>query len=349
MARALRELRTSEWGDIRLTQQDLAGAFSGEIRVAPATLSSWESLSNPKMPPAARLEMYARFFSTRASLIPQPHLIPRAELDAEAARRYEELKSRLEALLDPSNSLNAEVGERSTWQFLDRAPVTVICPEAPANAQGPLSSAADPNYTKLHRFADLDALVELHGHLRAQNPETEVRFLLASEAKADDLSGHVVVVGGIAWNPVTKRLLTALRQMPVSQIEDPKVDTGEIFAVGGPEGRRFYPEWEEDGGDGKELIEDVALLVRVPNPFNSSVTLTFCNGVHSRGVLGAVRALTDARIRDLNEAFLARRFPDGVFALLMRVPVMQGEAISPDLANPETRLFEWPADERVER
>jgi hypothetical protein len=54
-----------------------------------------------------------------------------------------------------------------------------------------------------------------------------------------------------------------------------------------------------------------------------------------------VRALTDAAIRARNEAFLSSRFPDGEFALLLRVPVLNGEALSPDLAIDSNRLYEW--------
>jgi hypothetical protein len=89
------------------------------------------------------------------------------------------------------------------------------------------------------------------------------------------------------------------------------------------------------------MVGDVALLARLTNPFKSSRTLTICNGIHSRGVLGAVRCLTDVRVRDANEAYLAERFPEGRFAMLLRIPVLLGEAISPDLESPEARLFEW--------
>ena len=48
---------------------------------------------------------------------------------------------------------------------------------------------------------DLDALIELHGHIRAENsPDFGVFHKLASEVRADDLSGHVVLLGGIGWN-----------------------------------------------------------------------------------------------------------------------------------------------------
>jgi hypothetical protein len=74
----------------------------------------------------------------------------------------------------------------------------------------------------------------------------------------------------------------------------------------------------------------------------ASKTLTLCNGIHSRGVLGAVRTLTDARIREANEAYLAQRFPNGEYGLLVRVPVFQGNALPPDLQDPENILYEWP-------
>ena len=108
--------------------------------------------------------------------------------------------------------------------------------------------------------------------------------------------------------------------------------------------RRFFPEWssEEPG----ELVEDVGLFVRMPNPMNSRRTLTICNGVHSRGVLGAVRSLTDARMRDANEGFLAVRFAERpTFGVLMRVTVVEGLAMTPDLTQEQTRLYEWPPPE----
>ena len=228
-----------------------------------------------------------------------------------------------------------------SWFFDDEGPVAIICPEAPPEARGPLVDAQNPNYTDLQAYADLDALIELFGHIRAENdPLFPVTFKLASNVTADDLSGHLVLLGGVAWNDLTRHLLRSLTRLPVRQFESPDLATGEIFAVGRDVNeQRFEPEWAPD--DPKELVEDVGLLARVRNPYNSSRTLTLCNGIHSRGVLGAVRALTDVRVRDANESYLAERFGADEYAILMRVPVFQGEALSPDLRNPETRLYEW--------
>jgi hypothetical protein len=182
------------------------------------------------------------------------------------------------------------------------------------------------------------------------------------------MSGHLILIGGIAWNRVTSRLLRVLDNLPIRQLSVPDLADGEVFRS--RDGREYRPVWEErknaaedeapskaeleaeqaqdawKGDTPRELVEDVALFARLPNPFNHSRTITICNGVYSRGVLGAVRMLTDDAVRERNEAYLAGRFPGGVYGLLMRVPVINGEAVTPDLEIDDNRLFEWsPEDE----
>ena len=89
-------------------------------------------------------------------------------------------------------------------------------------------------------------------------------------------------------------------------------------------------------------MEDVGLLVRMPNPLNSNRTITMCNGIHSRGVLGAVRTLTDAMLRESNEQYIARNFPENQFGILMRVTVIEGETLTPDFHTEGTVLYQWP-------
>lgn len=343
LAQRLRQLRE----EARLTQAALAAAFAEEQPVGPAAISSWENARRPSPPPEWRLEPYARFFATARSWQDHPRLIPADEMTAEEMRRKRELEAELLHLWHGARGPQTHLVTASAryWFFDDAGPLTVICPDAPPEAAGPLAAPTDPNYTQLHAYGDLDALIELHGHIRAENaPTYGVFFKLASQVRADDLSGHVVLLGGIAWNDITKRLSNYLTQLPVRQIVDEKVKTGEVFSVGTGTGeRRFYPVWAP--GDETELTEDVAFLARIPNPFNVSRTLTICNGIHSRGVLGAVRALTDARVRESNADYLAQRFPGGEFALLLRVPVVQGEAISPVIQNDHTRLYEWPSEQ----
>jgi hypothetical protein len=336
LAHSLRELRESHWPDITLTQAQLAAALSNERKVGPATISAWESPTNPKIPTPARLSAYARFFATKRSLDGDPHLISEADLTTDERERCHALDRELRDLLE-----NRPVERRSTFTF-DEGPVTIVCPEAPRDMQGTLARERDPNFTKLLQYGDLDALIEIYGHLRAYNPTLDVFHRLASEIRADDLSTHVILLGGVAWNQVTRRIQEAIRQVPITQLEVQGFP-GDVFEVTDDRKKRFDPVWEtNESGERVELTEDVALVVRLPNPFNGKRTLTICNGIHSRGVYGAVRCLTDHRVRDANEDYLARRFPDGRFAMLFRVPVVANETLSPDLTNETARLYEWP-------
>ena len=93
------------------------------------------------------------------------------------------------------------------------------------------------------------------------------------------------------------------------------------------------------------LAEDVGLLARVPNPLNSSRTLTICNGIHSRGVYGAVRSLTDAQLRDANERYIAANFGQSdSFAILMSVQVIKNKAMTPDFSSDGVVLYQWPQE-----
>ena len=164
---------------------------------------------------------------------------------------------------------------------------------------------------------------------------------------ADDLSGHVVVLGGIGWNLV-KRLLKDLREMPVSQVEVDGLKTGRDLsnqrarrprvpaAVGRVSGERplncsrTSHCWQECG---------VPSITSEPSPSATASIVAASSG--------SVRALTDLNIRERNEAYLAERFPGGSFALLLRVPVEGGRTISPDLEIESNRLYEWSPSKRA--
>jgi transcriptional regulator with XRE-family HTH domain len=351
LADRLKELREHTWPSEALIQNQLGAVFG----VSGATISAWESATNPKKPTAKRLEAYARFFATERSLDGEPHLLPDADLTADERSRFEELKDELLGLLNPPSTAPSVIVRGSVavadtsllgdvFTFHDGS-VTVICPEAPGEQRGPLAEENDANFAKLQQYGDLDALIEMYGHVRACNPTLDVYHRHAGEVTADDLSNHVILLGGVAWNHVTKRFQDAIQQVPITQIE--VVDfPGDIFEVadgGDGKPKRFYPEWGQDDHGNRALVEDVALIVRLPNPFNGRRTLTMCNGIHSRGVYGAVRSLTDRAVREANEQYLAERFPDGRFALLLRVPVVANNSMSPDLQNRSARLYEWPS------
>jgi transcriptional regulator with XRE-family HTH domain len=348
LARRLRELRRSGFHDERLTQLQLARALSGDEPVADSTLSSWENVRTPTLPPYSRLSAYAQFFATERSLDGEPHLVPLDELSPSEQQARDDLERELFKLR------NDDIGGPSTarrfWRFDDGASITVICSDLGKSDRlvlGPLSEEDNPNYAELYSYGDLDALFDLYAHLRATNPNTPVHL---RRGTASGLVDHLVVLGGIAWNDVTRRLNDMLH-LPVKQVEDQKIHSGEVFIVeGGPShGIRFLPRWQEDNPGTVDtpglLLEDVGMLARLPNPYNAPRTLTYCNGIHSRGVLGAVKCLTDPAVREDNEQYLEETFPGSDrFVILMRVPVLGGQTVSPSLKSPDTVLFQWPGD-----
>jgi hypothetical protein len=342
LAQRLRQLRTDAWPIVRLTQEALATAFAVEGSVAAGTISSWESSVAPKLPPRHRLVAYARFFATPRSVQSGVRLLPVDDLTEEEKIVYSALEVELLRLRDEASgrSQAEELVYQRSWLFTDTGPVTLVCSQLPAEEMSPLAEPANPNYTELLKYADLDALVELHGHIRAENPSMDVFFQASTGIVADHLSGHLVLVGGIAWNEITARL-SELARLPVRQVGHPSLTSGDIFVAGqdGDE-QLFWPKWRD--GDHEELIDDVGLLARVPNPLNSSRTLTICNGIHSRGVHGAVRSLTDKRLRDANERYIADNFgTDRSFIILMSVKVIEGQTMTPDFNSPGVVLQQW--------
>lgn len=344
LARRLRQLREQEWPDApHLTQDKLAKALSAEEPLTAATVSSWENNKAPKLPPQRRLQAYARFFATQRSLEPpSPRLLPLEELRPDELDRYTELKTELLGLrskLAPEEPADEEVPVPRSWHF-DNGPITLFCAELPKDQKGRLADPADPNYTELQRYADIDSLTELHGHIRAENPQLIPHFRIPSDMQNDDLTGHIIIIGGVGWNDMSVELSRDVT-LPVQQVEDPELDTGEIFVaeIEGQE-KRFLPEWSND--EQKLLTADVGLLARVPNPHNSSRTLTICNGIHSRGVHGAVRTLTDTSLRDSNERYIAANFGNSAsFVILMRVRVIQNKATTPDFNSKGVVLYQW--------
>jgi hypothetical protein len=266
----------------------------------------------------------------------EPHLLPDDELTLAEQEEYLALERKLFGLLRPS-----EAKVQRSFHF-DAGPIVVICPDLPSGARGPLADERDLNFTKMQQYGDLDALVELYGHLRSENPTLEVLHRLGSQVESDDLFGHVILIGGVGWNEITRAIQRALGRVPITQTEVDDLKGGDIFHSHTSSGvQAFYPKYELQD-ERKEVIWDVGYLARLRNPFKVNRTLTICNGIHSRGVLGAVRCLTEPRVREENEKYLADNFPNGEFAILLKVPVVGNKTLPPDLQDPEARLFEWP-------
>jgi transcriptional regulator with XRE-family HTH domain len=359
LARRLRRLRTETWPGKRITQGDLAEA----IRASPPLISSWES--RKALPPPERLEAYATFFATERSVSRRPfRLINEAQLTEDERGRRDELFHELTMLRDgvqgqdvrsqrPPALAGGDPFAESQWRFPLGQDITIVCSALPWDKREPMpfTNPDSPDYVDTYRYGDLDALLELHGHIRAANPLNNVRIRTPSEVRIDDYTSNLVLLGGVDWNTITRELLTRL-DLPVHQMTRVSDFEPGGFTVDQDGKEITFPPTlrkvrDQETGDEKEvLVADVAHFFRAVSPLNEKRTVTICNGNYQRGTLGAVRALTDPRFRDRNEAHLRARFGNATtFSILSRVNVILGSVVTPDWTNNDEVLHEWPVSE----
>jgi hypothetical protein len=331
LATRLRELRG------RLTQSQLGQAFgTPEDPLSPAAISMWENPSSGRLPPPLRLEAYALLFCTPRSFEGRVHMLSLDELTQQEQDRRKELLRELLALRD---SAEAREGARSPsraqamWHFPDGAPITLVCDRLPEQLRPP---RADPlNYVRLSALADLDTLVDVYGAVNAYNPTSQVVITAAQDLTQRDVANHLVLIGGRVWQTVAP-WFAGIFPIPIDP-DDP-YDRGAIV-VHDPEGAELEFKYTLVDGD---LVEDIGVFARGGNPAAPLRTITICSGVTTRGVRGAARCFIDPEMQDRNEKYLIPRFSDAsTYCIVMRVPVVNEDPLTPDLSFARNRLFEW--------
>jgi hypothetical protein len=335
LAERLRDLR--EGAPVALTQSDLGKALAGaKGTVSAAAVSSWENPSSGRLVPSSRLDAYARLFCTPRSFEGGIRQLADAELTPSEREILAELKEELVGLRDAAAPAGTSVGAaRSMWHFPDGSRITLVCSRQPSDRQPPSADPADLNYERFSALADLDALIDIYGAIRAYNPTSRVIIMAAQDLTQRDISNHLVLIGGLAWatvNPSFSRIFP----IPI-QPGDP-ADSGAIV-VNDPDDGEHKFEYEIVDG---VLVQDVGFFARGENPSAPRRTLTICGGITTRGVRGAARCFIDPEMRELNEQYLFPRFPKGsTYCVVMRVPVWNKDPLTPDLSKKENRLFEW--------
>ena len=337
LAKRLRELREREFA--RLTQSDLGQALDAADPLSPATISMWENPSSGRVAPSSRLEAYARLFCTPRSFEGGVHMIDVAQLTAAEHDRMDELRQELLGLRDGAVAREEEgpsSGEaRSMWHFPDGTRITLACSRVPPERRPPSSDRTSLDYVRLSDLADLDALIDVYGAIRAYNPTSRVVITAAQDLTQRDVANHLVLIGGQAWD-AAKQWLSGIFPIPI-EAEDP-ADRGAILVHDPDNGDREFGYTVADG----RLTEDVGYFARGENPSAPRRTLTICGGITTRGVRGAARCFIDYEMRERNDQYLLPRFPGAsAYCIVMRVPVVNLDPLTPDLSKEENRLFEW--------
>lgn len=387
LAARLRELRNGLVLNRTVPQRAVADALGVSI----ALISSWESMNSPVVPPEDRLTAYARFFATPRSA--DEGLVDDLSSEEESRRRrlIDELIGLREAALADATSPNRQTGALGGrfWHFPDGQPIRIITSKLSKRAltspalrdEGnedpvPYSDPWHPNYIDTLWDGDAPSTLELFGHIRAENPSSEVRFYTADKVTQNHLTGHVIVLGQgdvfqssgvvpgslVTWL-VRRHNLPWFARLPVGGNEE--FDSEFVVTLAGDGEPAYYSDQEGAAAEDvhrpvflrdasqssrsrqrvngyPQLEYDVAVIARMPNELNLSATLTICSGVFSRGTYGAVRAFTDANLRTRNEQWLYSHCDPNDFWMFLQVPVFPGadgaETVTPDLERPFHRL-----------
>lgn len=345
LAHRLRELRKHHWSDVSLTQTELAEALG----VSTASISSWEKPDGRALPRAEMLATYASFFATRRSVERRPfRVLNEVELDNDERTGRDELESELLFLRGVGrSSASVRTEPRSLsgpWRYPEGEDVVIICGEVPPEQRYPPVSPEHPTlaYGKFYSYADIDALFELHGHIRAANPFTQVEVRTVREMRKDDYKKHLVILGGVDFNHALRDYVAELDEMPVRQVSPHGDPLEAYYEVGGESTRQRFR--VELGPEGK-ITTDIGHFFRAVNPFSERRTITSCNAMYSLGVLGVVRTLTDEKYREKNESYIAAKFHgSATYSILMKVVVIRDVALTPDWTVPDAILHEWPDD-----
>jgi transcriptional regulator with XRE-family HTH domain len=345
LAERLRDFRERK----QLTQKQLATAIGGADALSVATISQWENPGSGRLPPSQRLAAYARLFCTGRSFgSGVPRLLDDDELTEQEREREGELYAELLGLRERAQlavtvAVPALAGPpRSLWHFPDGRAVSIVCSDAPDELQPEYAKPSHLNYTRYARHADLDALIEVFGQVKAENPGTTVRILPDEHLQYDLALNHLVIIGGAAVRAAVKSYGHTghfTKDLILPKAEPIQGTDTHIFRVGGEAGG-FTSILDTD----RNVVEDVGLIARGRHPSAPSKNVIVLSGITSRGVHGAALCFTDPHVSDINEQYVRDAFGStDAFCMLMVVHVRNGAALPPNLSDPDVRLYEWSA------
>jgi transcriptional regulator with XRE-family HTH domain len=340
LAERLRALRERE----NLTQKQLATLLGGSDPLSIASVSLWEKPGSNRLPPAQRLEAYARLFCTSRSFDgDRPRLLSPGELTEEERERerglYEELISLRELAAQSTPVVATAKRPRSAlWHFPDPIAVSIVCSDA--IEPPPYSEPSHLNYTTYARYADLDALIAVYGQVKADNPTRMIRILPTDRLVRDFALNNLIIIGGAASDAAI--LFAQDIPLPAAHEILGTDPVTHLFKCSVGEEEREFTSSRDDQGN---LVQDVGLIARGPHPIIPGGTVTLLSGITSRGVHGAALCFIDSHVRDTNERYLESDFGDvESFCILMNIPVQNDVALPPNLWRENTRLYEWSAE-----
>ncbi len=233
----------------------------------------------------------------------------------------ESLKKRIEEILKTPKLSLAEI--QTVWFPENITIINIIGP--PSQRKTLFSKIQSPNYVYLDRLGDKDAMIEIMILLSRLYPSAKIRKIVANDFPDESLDENLVIVGGAGTdeepgNNICKTITEKINTQ-VSYINFEKMKV---------KGKEFLAEYDKN----KKIIADHGYFARIPNPLNPRSTVIMIHGIHTYGVLGASRALSDQPLAIKNiQKILDKIGLNPYFESWFRVDVLNGIVKIPEIKN----------------
>ena len=171
------------------------------------------------------------------------------------------------------------------WFPRDTTSIAIVC--APEPEQSHFADRRDPNYVRIDRFDDRDAILELVAFFAKRYPEARVARYLCQELPHEEVGGNLVVLGGPGFeecegNSMTRELMRSLS----SAVCYPETEDAMIWNSGEPR----FTEQDAEGC----VVVDWGSVMAAPNPENPTKRVVLLHGTNTYGTMGAVLSLIDS-------------------------------------------------------
>jgi nucleoside 2-deoxyribosyltransferase len=192
--------------------------------------------------------------------------------------------SRIETLLE------------KVWFPRDVRSIAIVC--APEPERSRFADRHDPNFVRIDRFDDRDAIVELTAFFARRYPDARVARHLCEDLPPEDLGGNLVVLGGPGFEEgegcsVNRELMRSLASLAsYAGSEDAMVWDG------------AGPRLTEVDAEGCVVV-DWGVVLAAPNPENPTNRVVLLHGTNTYGTLGAALSLIDSPAAMRNHLKLA--------------------------------------------
>ena len=206
---------------------------------------------------------------------------------------------------------------KETLSSCERGGLHLICPEIPPTLRSRHAEAADQNYIRHLKFADLDTLFFLRSKIAKHYPDAAV-FEFTGDEYFIDSDAMQIVIGGPAWNRMAK---LSQKGLPLQFVDGGDGQDDPLVVVGDSDNARFLPEFDDE-----LLSSDVSYVARLSR--GHGCKLLMLSGCRTFGVLGAAKCLFDEAVAVRNSEWLDVRCGSNDYVLAFRSAIISGSVVA---------------------